>query len=160
MMRRFMIDGWSFIFSSNLTPHLPFSERTAGDSPAGYADKPLVAALSNSITFCVIISPSHTDSTCIKSNKRTDYFVSMVASSFEYVWGDLYHAEDLALYQLDGFHPVYLGDLYDTRRYKVLHKLGHDSFSTTWLVRDQRLDSYVALKVIAVDASGNNCKDL
>ncbi len=84
----------------------------------------------------------------------------LVASSFEYVWGDLYHAEDLALYQPDGFHPVYLGDLYDTRRYKVLHKLGHDSFSTTWLVRDQRLDSYVALKVIAVDASGNNCKDL
>ena len=43
-----------------------------------------VAALSNSITFCVTntaISPSQTDSTYNKSNKRTDYFVSMVASS-------------------------------------------------------------------------------
>lgn len=84
----------------------------------------------------------------------------MVASSFEYVWGDLYHAEDLALYQPGGFHPVHLGDLYDAGRYKVLHKLGHDSCSTTWLVRDQLLDSYVALKVIAADASGSNCKDL
>lgn len=84
----------------------------------------------------------------------------MVASSFEYVWGDLYHAEDLTLYQPGGFHPVHLGDLYDAGRYKVLHKLGYDSCLTTWLVRDQRLNSYVALKVIAADASSSNCKDL
>lgn len=53
-----------------------------------------------------------TDCTYNKSNKRTDYLVSMVASSFEYVWGDLYHAEDLALYQPGGFRPVHIGDLY------------------------------------------------
>jgi serine/threonine-protein kinase SRPK3 len=38
-------------------------------------------------------------------------------------------------YRPGGFHPVYVGDVYN-ERYKVLNKLGYGAYSTVWLVQD------------------------
>lgn len=38
-------------------------------------------------------------------------------------------------YRPGGFHPVYIGDVYN-ERYKVLNKLGYGAYSTVWLVHD------------------------
>lgn len=44
--------------------------------------------------------------------------------------GDVYHP--------GGFHPVSLGDTFNSGRYKVLRKLGYGTFSTVWLARDSQ----------------------
>lgn len=44
-------------------------------------------------------------------------------------------AESLEYHRTAGFHPVHLGDTFKDGRYRVIHKLGHGSFSTVWLAR-------------------------
>lgn len=51
-----------------------------------------------------------------------------------------------------GYHPVSIGDRLGAR-YRVLHKLGHGSYSTVWLARDEKLQKLVAVKVNTPDAS-------
>lgn len=46
-------------------------------------------------------------------------------------------AEDLAKYCHGGYHPVHLNDLLCDGRYRILDKLGFESFSTVWLARDE-----------------------
>ena len=60
--------------------------------------------------------------------------------------------ETLAYYQPGGYHPIKIGDQLN-ERYRVVHKLGYGSFSTTWLARDKTLSKYVAVKVGAVHSS-------
>ena len=60
--------------------------------------------------------------------------------------------EMLAHYQPGGFHPIEIGD-HLNERYRVVHKLGYGSFSTTWLARDKMLSKYVAVKVGAAHSS-------
>lgn len=43
--------------------------------------------------------------------------------------------EGKAAYQPGGFHPVYIGDVFNDR-YKVLNKIGYGQYSTVWLVKD------------------------
>lgn len=43
--------------------------------------------------------------------------------------------EGRGAYHPGGFHPVYIGDIYNDR-YQVLSKLGWGSTSTVWLVKD------------------------
>ncbi|RPB17997.1 kinase-like protein [Terfezia boudieri ATCC MYA-4762] len=50
-------------------------------------------------------------------------------------------------YRPGGYHPVYLGGLFN-QRYKVLRKLGYGSYSTVWLARDLSESRYVALKIL------------
>lgn len=38
-------------------------------------------------------------------------------------------------YRRGGFHPVYVGDVYNDR-YTILRKIGYGRYSTVWLVRD------------------------
>lgn len=52
-----------------------------------------------------------------------------------------------------GFHPIHLGDHYDSGRYKIVHKLGSGGWATVWLARDKREDRWVALKFFAADES-------
>ncbi|TQW10224.1 protein kinase [Cordyceps javanica] len=56
--------------------------------------------------------------------------------------------EDVEGYRAGGFHPVHLGDTFDGKRYKVVHKLGAGGFSTVWLARDDKEHQWVALKII------------
>ncbi|KAF7547639.1 hypothetical protein G7Z17_g7576 [Cylindrodendrum hubeiense] len=57
-------------------------------------------------------------------------------------------AEPLHRYQPGGYHPLGLGDVLKDGRYKILHKLGWGSYSTTWAAKDQSEDQYVAIKVL------------
>jgi serine/threonine-protein kinase SRPK3 len=43
--------------------------------------------------------------------------------------------EGRAAYRPGGFHPVYIGDVFN-ERYKVINKIGYGRYSTVWLVRD------------------------
>lgn len=54
--------------------------------------------------------------------------------------------ERLEKYRPGGCHPIAIGDELHAR-YRVLYKLGHGSYSTTWLARDALSQKLVALKV-------------
>lgn len=56
-------------------------------------------------------------------------------------------------YRPGGYHPVHLGDILKDGRYTIIHKLGHGSFSTVWLVRDEAQGSLASLKILCADAS-------
>lgn len=63
-----------------------------------------------------------------------------------------------------GHHPVHLGDLIgDTRRYRVMHKLGTGGFANVWLCRDLAVHDttkYVALKILMAELSTDDCGEL
>ncbi|KAH7159068.1 kinase-like domain-containing protein [Fusarium sp. MPI-SDFR-AT-0072] len=61
-------------------------------------------------------------------------------------------AEPLHRYRPGGYHPIELGDSPSDGRYRVLHKLGWGSYSTTWAAKDQLNDRYVALKITVAEA--------
>ena len=48
------------------------------------------------------------------------------------------NAEPLYRYRPGGYHPLELGDALKNGRYKILHKLGWGSYSTTWAAKDQK----------------------
>lgn len=52
--------------------------------------------------------------------------------------------EGRGAYQVGGFHPVYVGDLYHGK-YEVLSKIGYGVYSTVWLVRDREEQSVFLL---------------
>ncbi|KAF9071233.1 kinase-like domain-containing protein [Rhodocollybia butyracea] len=62
-------------------------------------------------------------------------------------------AENIELYRLGGLHPVHLGDTFHNNRYTVVHKLGHGTFSTVWLVRDSVTNRYAVLKIVIVQST-------
>lgn len=61
--------------------------------------------------------------------------------------------ENLEGYRAGGYHPTHLGDEFSNGRYEVVHKLGYGSYSTVWLARDRQKERYVALKMVAAEAS-------
>ncbi|KAJ4328830.1 hypothetical protein N0V84_000617 [Fusarium piperis] len=61
--------------------------------------------------------------------------------------------EEVERYEVGGFHPVHLGDLFDEGRYRVVHKLGAGGFATIWLARDLLELSWVALKIVLAEES-------
>jgi hypothetical protein len=65
----------------------------------------------------------------------------------------LENVEDVEKYTPGGFHPVKLGDLFQNKRYRILHKLGFGGFSTVWLARDEHHNLLVSLKVLTAEAS-------
>lgn len=44
-----------------------------------------------------------------------------------------------------------IGDLM-RERYQIVHKLGFGTFSTTWLARDEKAETYIAMKIAVADA--------
>ncbi|KAI0412431.1 kinase-like domain-containing protein [Xylaria grammica] len=54
--------------------------------------------------------------------------------------------EYLGYYQQGGYHPTQINDRLHNR-YRIVHKLGHGTFSTVWLAVDERTYKYVAVKV-------------
>ncbi|KAL4879936.1 kinase-like domain-containing protein [Aspergillus karnatakaensis] len=65
------------------------------------------------------------------------------------------HKADLSYFhrQLSqgGYHPVEIGDHFH-HRYRVAHKLGHGTYSTIWLARDEIASRYVAFKIFTADS--------
>ena len=49
-------------------------------------------------------------------------------------------------YKKGGYHPVFIGEILNGR-YVILQKLGWGHFSTVWLARDIKYETYIAIKV-------------
>jgi len=49
-------------------------------------------------------------------------------------------------YKKGGYHPVFVGEVLNGR-YVILQKLGWGHFSTVWLSKDVKYNTYVAIKV-------------
>lgn len=62
-------------------------------------------------------------------------------------------AENLDGYRPGGYSPTHIRDLYSNRGYDIVHKLRSGSYSTVCLVRDLRLNRYVALKIVIAGTS-------
>lgn len=58
--------------------------------------------------------------------------------------------ERIEHYRPGGYHPIQIGDHHG--RYQVIHKLGHGSYSTTWLARGDQNNKYVAVKICTSDS--------
>ncbi|CAG8952408.1 hypothetical protein HYFRA_00001155 [Hymenoscyphus fraxineus] len=56
-------------------------------------------------------------------------------------------------YHKGGFHPVRLGEIYNSK-YKVLRKLGYGRYSTVWLVKNQETQKLWAMKVLSAECYG------
>lgn len=54
--------------------------------------------------------------------------------------------EGMPDYKIGGYHPVHVGELL-LDRYVIIQKLGWGHFSTVWLTKDLKHNSYVAIKV-------------
>jgi len=89
--------------------------------------------------------------------KRTFYRGMAVNSAPPRATGPTYYwkerVENLDKYCTGGYHPIQLDNEFCNGRYRVLHKLGHGTFSTVWLARDHLKNRYVALKVITAEVS-------
>eukprot|EP01017_Pseudomicrothorax_dubius_P036158 TRINITY_DN5153_c0_g1_i4.p1 TRINITY_DN5153_c0_g1~~TRINITY_DN5153_c0_g1_i4.p1 ORF type:complete len:729 (+),score=180.41 TRINITY_DN5153_c0_g1_i4:145-2331(+) len=61
---------------------------------------------------------------------------------------DEHDSEDEGIedYKAGGYHPVHIGEVI-VGRYVIIQKLGWGHFSTVWLARDFKHDTYVALKI-------------
>lgn len=46
--------------------------------------------------------------------------------------------EEPNYYTRGGFHPISLGDTFNSERYTILRKLGYGQYSTVWLARDSK----------------------
>ena len=73
-------------------------------------------------------------------------------------YGPNLEVEDLVNYAKGGYCPVHIGDTFEDR-YRVIHKLGNGGSGTVWLARDDRLQRYVALKILCADLS-TECHDV
>lgn len=60
--------------------------------------------------------------------------------------------EKLESYRVGGYHSMTIGD-HIHNRYQVVQKLGHGTYSTIWLARDQKDGKYVAIKVCTADSN-------
>ncbi|CAD8188383.1 unnamed protein product [Paramecium pentaurelia] len=54
--------------------------------------------------------------------------------------------EGIEDYKIGGYHPVHVGEVLQNR-YVVIQKLGWGHFSTVWLCKDFKFDTYVAIKI-------------
>ena len=59
--------------------------------------------------------------------------------------------ERLERYCPGGYHPASIGDVLKDR-YRIVHKLGHGTYSTIWLSRDEQRKAYVAIKISTADS--------
>ncbi|EDR15940.1 uncharacterized protein LACBIDRAFT_321041 [Laccaria bicolor S238N-H82] len=79
-------------------------------------------------------------------------------------WGVDEDVEEISRYTYGGYHPIQLGDVLpppadtepsNSRKYRILSKLGHGSFSTVWLASAQHHSAsgrYFAIKVCVANA--------
>ncbi|KAJ5288449.1 Srpk [Penicillium antarcticum] len=56
------------------------------------------------------------------------------------VYEPLEGVERFENYRPGGYHPIQIGDHFHGR-YRVVHELGHGSYSTAWLARDEQFNN-------------------
>lgn len=54
--------------------------------------------------------------------------------------------EGMPDYKIGGYHCMHIGEVL-VNRYVIIQKLGWGHFSTVWLAKDIKYDTYVALKI-------------
>ncbi|OJI83109.1 hypothetical protein ASPTUDRAFT_57076 [Aspergillus tubingensis CBS 134.48] len=69
-----------------------------------------------------------------------------------FLYEPLEGVERIDYYCPGGYHPIQIGDHFHGR-YRVIYKLGHGSYSTIWLARDEQNNQYVAVKVCTADSN-------
>ncbi|KAL4893481.1 kinase-like domain-containing protein [Aspergillus ambiguus] len=57
------------------------------------------------------------------------------------LYGPIEGVERLEGYRPGDYHPIQIGDRFHGR-YRIVHKLGHGSYSTLWLTRDEQAQRY------------------
>lgn len=67
-------------------------------------------------------------------------------------YGYMEDVEAPNFYVPEGYCPVQIDECLHAR-YRIVHKLGHGSFSTAWLALDQTSQEFVAVKVGTADAN-------
>ena len=89
---------------------------------------------------------------------RTTSMRGLSTMTHRYYPSQLDSIENIELYRLGGFHPISIGDTFNSR-YRVLHKLGFGGSSTVWLARDLQhqaqssAGNLVTLKVLSAEQS-------
>ena len=81
---------------------------------------------------------------CHLSTKSISSFMSTKRQCPSYRY--IEDVERLDYYRPGGYHPININDTVHNR-YRIVHKLGHGTYSTTWLARDDRFQKYVAIKI-------------
>lgn len=71
---------------------------------------------------------------------------------FPLKYAPMEEVERLEKYQSGEYHPILIGDVFQSRC-RVVHKLGYGSYSTTWLCRDYQSNTYVAVEVVTAESS-------
>jgi len=64
----------------------------------------------------------------------------------KYTDSDNSEDEGMEDYKVGGYHPTHVGEIF-LNRYMVIQKLGWGHFSTVWLAKDMKFDTFVALKI-------------
>lgn len=97
---------------------------------------------------CDIVPPSDTESTHNSDsiNDWGDFVDSEDEFDIETV------SEDVNLYPTGMCYPIRIGEVL-AGRYRILHKLGHGSFSTVWMAFDLTEAKDVALKILMLGDS-------
>lgn len=67
--------------------------------------------------------------------------------------------EPFERYRPGGYHPVRIGDRFCSR-YQVVHKLGFGTSSTIWLARDEKMSTYVAIKIAIAEIEFSRESDI
>lgn len=80
--------------------------------------------------------------------KRSDATTPLKNKLYSSFYEDQDSSEDEGMpdYKIGGYHPVHVGEVL-LDRYVIIQKLGWGHFSTVWLTKDLKYNSYVALKV-------------
>lgn len=90
---------------------------------------------------------------------RFNSTVSIAEKVPPFVYQPVEGVERLERYQPGGYCPVLIGDVFQGR-YRIAHKLGHGTYSTVWLARDEPQGPYVAVKVTTGDSPSREAEIL
>ncbi|BCS18597.1 uncharacterized protein APUU_11425S [Aspergillus puulaauensis] len=73
------------------------------------------------------------------------------ASTSRVLYEPIESVERMEYYQKGGYHAVEIGNYFHDR-YRIVHKLGHGTYSTIWLARDEISNRYVVVKICTADS--------
>ncbi|MCQ2821200.1 MAG: protein kinase, partial [archaeon] len=82
----------------------------------------------------------------IKKNPPYVYYNQKPVHPAKYTDSDNSEDEGLEDYKMNGYHPVHIGEVL-LERYVIMQKLGWGHFSTAWLAKDVKFNTYVAIKI-------------
>ena len=92
---------------------------------------------------------SHSNSTNLGNSKKNELdFTPLKEKIDDTFFDDQDSSEDEGMpdYKIGGYHPIHVGEIL-MDRYIIIQKLGWGHFSTVWLTKDLKYNSYVAIKV-------------